>query len=92
MASGYREIYKYYLMLQKGLSINSNIFCLKINNSQFEISDNSGGISEKKVCGDALKIGSSLDYKGGHGIGLKRAFLKFGKTIEITSNSIIEDL
>jgi predicted component of viral defense system (DUF524 family) len=26
MASGYREIYKYYLMLQKGLSINSNIF------------------------------------------------------------------
>lgn len=28
MASGYREIYKYYLMLQKGLSINSNIFSL----------------------------------------------------------------
>lgn len=59
---------------------------LKINNSQFEISDNCGGISEKKVWGDALKIGSSLDYKGGHGVGLKRAFLKFGKTIEITSN------
>jgi predicted component of viral defense system (DUF524 family) len=31
MASGYREIYKYYLMLQKGLSINSNIFSLSMN-------------------------------------------------------------
>ena len=30
MASGYREIYKYYLMLQKGLSINSNIFSLSM--------------------------------------------------------------
>jgi hypothetical protein len=30
MASGYREIYKYYLMLQKGLSINSNIFLLSM--------------------------------------------------------------
>lgn len=30
MASGYREIYKYYLMLQKGLSINSNIFALSM--------------------------------------------------------------
>jgi predicted component of viral defense system (DUF524 family) len=30
MASWYREIYKYYLMLQKGLSINSNIFALSM--------------------------------------------------------------
>src|SRR5665647_3700300 len=30
MASGYREIYKYYMMLQKGLSINSNIFSLSM--------------------------------------------------------------
>ena len=30
MASGYREIYKYYLMLQKGLSIDSNIFSLSM--------------------------------------------------------------
>ncbi|MGL5153269.1 MAG: DUF2357 domain-containing protein, partial [Clostridium sp.] len=30
MASGYREIYKYYLMLQKGLNINSNVFSLSI--------------------------------------------------------------
>ena len=30
MASGYREIYKYYLMLQKGLCINSNIFSLSM--------------------------------------------------------------
>jgi hypothetical protein len=30
MASGYKEVYKYYLMLQKGLSINSNIFSLSI--------------------------------------------------------------
>jgi len=30
MASGYREIYKYYLMLQKGLSINSNMFSLSM--------------------------------------------------------------
>ncbi|WP_264173352.1 nuclease domain-containing protein [Clostridium estertheticum] len=30
MASGYSEIYKYYLMLQKGLSINSNIFSLSM--------------------------------------------------------------
>jgi len=30
MASGYREIYKYYLMLQKGLSIDCNIFSLSM--------------------------------------------------------------
>jgi len=30
MASGYREIYKYYLMLQKELSINCNIFSLSM--------------------------------------------------------------
>ena len=30
MASGYREIYKYYLMLQKGLNINSNIFAISM--------------------------------------------------------------
>lgn len=59
---------------------------LTINNTKFEITDNCGGISEDKVWGDALKIGSSLEYKGGHGIGLKRAFLKFGKTIRIVSN------
>ncbi|WP_055667203.1 ATP-binding protein [Desnuesiella massiliensis] len=59
---------------------------LKINNSEFEISDNCGGISKDKVWGDALKIGSSDAYTGGHGIGLKRAFLKFGKDIKILSN------
>lgn len=30
MASGYKDFYKYYLMLQKGLSINSNIFTLSM--------------------------------------------------------------
>lgn len=30
MASGYRDIFKYYLMLQKGLTINSNIFTLSM--------------------------------------------------------------
>ncbi|CAI3232384.1 Conserved hypothetical protein, DUF524 domain [Clostridium neonatale] len=30
MASGYKDLYKYYLMLQKGLSINSNIFTLSM--------------------------------------------------------------
>lgn len=30
MGNGYKEVYKYYLMLQKGLSINSNIFKLSI--------------------------------------------------------------
>ncbi|MDU5105785.1 DUF2357 domain-containing protein [Clostridium sp.] len=30
MASGYRDIFKYYLMLQKGLTINSNIFSLSM--------------------------------------------------------------
>lgn len=30
MASGYKEIYKYYLMLQKGLNINSNIFAISM--------------------------------------------------------------
>lgn len=30
MASGYREVYKYYLMLQKGLNINSNIFSISM--------------------------------------------------------------
>ncbi|WP_294353774.1 DUF2357 domain-containing protein [uncultured Clostridium sp.] len=30
MAPGYREVYKYYLMLQKGLSINSDIFNISI--------------------------------------------------------------
>lgn len=30
MGSGYKEVYKYYLMLQKGLSINSNVFSLSI--------------------------------------------------------------
>lgn len=59
---------------------------LTIGSTKFEITDNCGGISEDKVLGDALKIGSSLEYKGGHGVGLKRAFLKFGKTIEIISN------
>ena len=30
MSSGYRELYRYYLMLQKGLSIKSNIFSLSM--------------------------------------------------------------
>ncbi|ALS16721.1 hypothetical protein ATD26_07540 [Clostridium butyricum] len=30
MGSGYKEVYKYYLMLQKGLSIKSSIFSLSI--------------------------------------------------------------
>ncbi|MEN8075348.1 restriction endonuclease-like protein [Clostridioides difficile] len=30
MASGYREVYKYYLMLQKGLNINSNILAISM--------------------------------------------------------------
>lgn len=30
MASGYRDVFKYYLMLQKGLTINSNIFSLSM--------------------------------------------------------------
>jgi len=30
MASGYKEVYKYYLMLQKGLNISSNLFSLSI--------------------------------------------------------------
>lgn len=30
MGSGYREVYKYYLMLQKGLSIKSSVFSLSI--------------------------------------------------------------
>lgn len=30
MASGYKEVYKYYLMLQRGLNIESNIFSLSI--------------------------------------------------------------
>lgn len=30
MGSGYKDLYKYYLMLQKGLSINSNIFTLSM--------------------------------------------------------------
>ncbi|KGK86557.1 ATP-binding protein [Clostridium sp. HMP27] len=59
---------------------------LKINGAEFQISDNCGGISRDKIFGDALKIGSSIEYTGGHGIGLKRAFLKIGKKIEILSN------
>lgn len=59
---------------------------LKINSLFIEIADNCGGISKDKVLGDALKIGSSLEYKGGHGVGIKRAFLKFGKNIELISN------
>ena len=30
MGNGYKEVYKYYLMLQKGLSVNSNVFSLSI--------------------------------------------------------------
>jgi Uncharacterized conserved protein len=30
MGNGYKEVYKYYLMLQKGLSVNSNIFSLSM--------------------------------------------------------------
>lgn len=30
MASGYREVYKYYLMLKKGLNIQSNIFAISM--------------------------------------------------------------
>lgn len=30
MGNGYKEVYKYYLMLQKGLSINSNVFSLSM--------------------------------------------------------------
>lgn len=59
---------------------------LKINKHIFQISDNCRGISKDKALGDAFKIGSSLEYKGGHGIGLKRAFLKFGENIKISSN------
>lgn len=59
---------------------------IKINESEFIIIDNCGGIPKDRVLGDAFKIGSSLEYTKGHGIGLKRAFLKFGKNIEILSN------
>jgi hypothetical protein len=59
---------------------------IKINSSEFEISDNCGGLTRFKVWGEAFRIGSSLEYKGGHGVGLKRAFLKFGKDITIISN------
>jgi predicted component of viral defense system (DUF524 family) len=30
MGNGYKEVYKYYLMLQKGLSVNSNVFSLSM--------------------------------------------------------------
>ncbi|MEG0773895.1 ATP-binding protein [Clostridium sp.] len=59
---------------------------LRIDKSTFAITDNCGGISKEKALGDAFKIGSSLEDEGGHGIGLKRAFLKFGKDIKISSN------
>lgn len=59
---------------------------IEINKDSFVIADNCGGISKDKVFKDAFRIGSSSDYKAGHGIGLKRAFLKFGKNIILESN------
>lgn len=56
------------------------------NKDTFIMSDNCGGISKDRVFNGAFRIGSHSDYKGGHGIGLKRAFLKFGKDIVIESN------
>jgi len=59
---------------------------IEINKDCFVITDNCGGISKDKVFKGAFRIGSSSDYKAGYGIGLKRAFLKFGKNIIIESN------
>lgn len=59
---------------------------IEINKDCFVITDNCGGISKDKVFKGAFRIGSSSDYKAGYGIGLKRAFLKFGKNIIIKSN------
>jgi hypothetical protein len=59
---------------------------LDINKNKLIIQDNCGGIPRDKAWGDAFRLGSSLEYKAGHGIGMKRAFLKLGKVISIKSN------
>ncbi|WP_346929887.1 ATP-binding protein [Clostridium sp.] len=61
---------------------------IKLRDSQFIINDNCGGISKDIAESDAFKIGSSMSYEKGHGIGMKRAFLKFGKKINIINNNL----
>lgn len=72
--------------ISKSKRLQGYVVSIEINKDFFIISDNCGGISKEKIFKDAFRIGSSSDYKAGHGIGLKRAFLKFGKNIILESN------
>lgn len=56
---------------------------VKITPTSLIIKDNCGGFTKEKILAGALRIGSSLEYKSGHGISMKRAFLKFGRNIYI---------
>lgn len=66
MAPGYREVYKYYLMLQKGLTINSNVFNISIKDLsvlyEYWCFIKINGILQKKyrlVSSDIMKINNN---------------------------------
>lgn len=74
--------------LNSYLNLNKYTIDITINKTEFKISDNCGGISKYIATGNAFKLGSTIDYDKGHGIGMKRAFLKFGKLISINNNTL----
>lgn len=96
MGSGYREIYKYYLMLQKGLTINSNVISLSIK----ELSElyeywcfiKINSLLQKKynlISADFLKIhktGISVALKKGNSSSLKYKNPRTGETFEVLYN------
>jgi len=64
---------------------------VKYSESQFDISDNCGGISKKEAEDEVFCFGHSSKVPTGrlgvYGIGMKRAIFKIGNTIEVTSRT-----
>jgi len=64
---------------------------IKLNQDEFEIKDNCGGMSVKLAKEDAFKFGRSTDAPvikssvGLFGVGMKRAIFKMGKKFSVTS-------
>lgn len=65
-----------------------------INDKQFEISDNSGGIDIDHAVNDVFRFGRTntavKSALGVYGIGLKRAIFKIGKKICVTSKTLTD--
>lgn len=70
------------------------IIDVKISQSEFEISDNCGGITQQDALSEVFRFGHLNPIKGSqlgvYGVGLKRALFKIGNNIEVISRTANE--